>query len=649
MWDASAALSADQAFVGFHTVGDDRVLVLSTAGATLVHLKDGVVVWRSAFPGKGGRDATTVSSSQLSSDAATLFVLAGTDVLAVDVKSGDVTTQQPAQVGAVLRKNDATGAVVAVTVTTTSIVVEAVEKSGEAADSASKTTALSALGLGATAFGAVNDKLPTALVVALASGTNAYLKVTASLAVEFVAEVPSDGVLVESLTEDSTLFHTTTTARGAHVASVSLLPDQSRAHWRSAFDAASFGSDVQDAFVGCPIRQKATETPRCRALLVMKDDGLVFTTNEEASDSASDSANDALWVREEALASITTVHWVTPAETDIEKQPLTKIPSFAEEMSMELARAKQFVNSALSFSSALFEKKNASEARTRKASPNAHFFGLSKYVVALTESGKLFAIRAELNTVAWSAYVGPEYKLYVTRDHPALGSGPELLLISNTSHLVWIDGDSGKQIESVQAGSEGESWVVMLPKREHHIDEEASVRRSVALVSAKTLAVSLFPTETSAAHPELEHFYFYRYDVATNALRGFVMESDVAVDGGVAISTYHAHEVWTVVLPRGHDVVSFSSQKEHTVVDSSVTITGDDSLLLKYLNPNLFGVATLGQEPVEGEGSDVPVLHVSLLDSVAGRVIHRSRHYHATGPVRMVQVCRCVWCSLESG
>lgn len=631
MWDNVAyAGHAPATFVSLHAIGDDRAVVLSTAGAALVHLKDGSVPWRSAFA-----LAPSSLSSQVASDGATLFVLADTELLALDVKTGSVTTSTVAA-GSVLRKTDASGAVVAVTVSPASITVASVERSD-----ASETTARTALGL-ASDFAAVDSEITSSLVVTLASGERAYVKIADSLALEAVANVAADGVLVESLTEDSTLFHVAPKASGSHVSSFSLLPDQSRVQWSSAFDAPAFGGDVQRAFVGCPVRQKDSDAPRCRALLVMKDDGLVFSTNEEPSESAS----NVLWTREEALANIASVQWVTPAETDIEKAPLTKIPSFREELALEVQRAKAFAQSILSFSSALLENKRERSEGRRKESPNAHFFGFSKYVVALTESGKLFAIRAELATVAWSVYVGPEYKLYVTRDHPALGAGPELLLVSRSSHLLWIDGDSGKVIESVQAPADDASWVVMLPKRAHHVDEDASVRRSVALVSASTLAVSLYPQETADfAHPELNHFYFYRYDASANALRGFVVENDAA-DG--AAPAYRAQEVWSVVLPRGHELASFSSQKEHTVIDSSVTITGDDSLLLKYLNPNLFGVATLGRERVDGEAADVSVLHVSLLDSVAGRVIHRGRHHHATGPVRMVQV-RPAACLLSVG
>ncbi|KAF1316237.1 Er membrane protein complex subunit, partial [Globisporangium splendens] len=628
-WDNVAYAGVKETkFAGIHTIADDRSVVVSSTGAALVHLKDGGVSWRAEFPSPLTGD---VISSELSSDASTLFVLADAQLLKVDVKTGKVTkvAKETLEANSVLRKHGTSGAVVAVTVSKTDVLVESLEN-GDASKSISIADAkLDA----AKAFDAVNDKIKSALVVTLVSGENVYFKITDSLALEVVAKLSGEDVLIESLTDDNVLFHIASKSSGAQVSSYSLVPDQSRAQWEMNLDVASFGGAVGNAFVGCPVRQKDTGAPRCRALLVMKDDGLIFSTNEESNDAETvTSSNAPLWVREESLANVKTVHWVTPAETDIEKQPLKKIPSFSEEITMEIARAKQFANNVLSF----FNGKSASEDRSRKETPNAHLFGFSKYIVALTESGKLFAIRAELSTVAWSQFVGPEYKLFVTRDHPAMGSGPELLLVSSSSHLLWIDGDDGHQIESINADTDGEkSWVVVLPKREHHIDEDANLRRAVALVSEKTLAVSLYPAETAGfAHPELDNFYFYRYDAGANVLRGYVIENE---GDASKKASYRAQEVWSVVLPRDHKLAAFSSQKEHTVIDSSVTVTGDDSLLLKYLNPNLFAVATTGSEQVEGESAPVSVLQVSLLDSVAGRLIHRARHQHASGLVRMVQ------------
>lgn len=608
-------------------MNDERLAVVSSAGAALVSIKDGRLVWKTALP-EGFYSEGSALSAQLTSDASSLVVLSGNRVAKISIASGkaEVVNVAPGAANPVLLKDNEQGSVFVASASGNSLTLASVE-----GDDVS-TIDIGSLPVDSDeAFTAVDGSIDNALVVGLSSGKRAVLKISASLSGKALHIVPSGGALVGSLTDDVTLFHTAAVA-GEKQVQITAYPlgegQKDQFSWDAELDVPAYGGDVAAAFVGCPARKKdAATVPRCRAVLVMNDDAMVMTTNEESD--ASDgtvTGRNVLWVREEALANIKQVRWVTPAETDIEKQAIKGIPSFFEEVQLELKRLQNLVESA----KALFEEsKNGVEGRARKEPRNSHLFGFSKYIIALTESGKLYAIRAEASTVAWSVFIGPQYRLYVTRDQPALGAGSELLLVSNTSELVWIDGDNGQKVEAIEGTKDAEQlWVILLPKRKHLIDEEPSTRRAVAVVSPSSLEVSLYPKETAGfAHPELTNFYFYQYEKSTNSLRGFAIENSETSGAG-----YRARQVWSIALPQGQSVVATSQYKEYTVIDSSVTITGDDSLLLKYLNPNLFGIATLSAS------TDAPVLTVSLFDSVSGRVIHRARHDHATGPVRMVQV-----------
>lgn len=631
LWDNIAYAGAHAtAFGGLFAVADDRVAVVSSAGAALVSVKDGRLLWQAALP-SGFHAAGASLSAQVTSDAASLVVLSGAQVVKISLANGAVAAASSVPSGAVLLKTGEDGVVFVASTAERSLSLASVETDG-----VTSTVKIDSLPVDAAeTFKAIDASINSALVAELASGKRVVIKVSPSLAGRAVHVVPSGGALAASITDDVTLFHAAAVAGEKQVQITSFpLADgqQDQFSWDAELDIAAHGGDVASGFIGCPMRKKETAVaPRCRAVLVMKDDALVMTTNEDADASdAALAARNVLWVREEALANIKQVRWVTPAETDIEKQASKGIPSFAEEVQLELKRLENLFIDAM----ALFEDSGkAAEGRARVEPRNSHLFGFSKYIIALTESGKLYAIRAEASTVAWSIFVGPQYRLFVTRDQPALGAGSELLLVSNTSELVWLDGDDGRLVESIQAGTsaDDQSWIILLPKRKHLIDEEPSSRRAVAVVSEKSLDVALYPPETAGfAHPELTNFFFYRYDKASNSLRGYVINSND--DGSAA---YRARQVWSIVLPKDQSVVATSQYKEYTVVESSVTITGDDSLLLKYLNPNLFGIATLSTDPSEG------VLSVSLFDSVSGRAIHRARHEHAAGPVRMVQVRHC--------
>ncbi|DAZ96461.1 TPA: hypothetical protein N0F65_006507 [Lagenidium giganteum] len=641
VWDNVAySGAAPVAVEGIHSVGDDRVLVLASSFALVANLKDEKFVWKSDL---AAANVGAFVSSQLSTDGSVLFALvkradsAEQTLLTINVQSGEFAAHEAAakdiQVLLPATKGDE---VLAVAFDKSSLSVHPVKADGKR-DAAHKTD-IAALKLhnskSTPEFASIKKHTKNALVVRLSSGKRVYLKITESYGVDLVAVVAKGGLIVESLSDEPALFHVVTSGKQVQLTSYTEGADQPTVQWEAEFDTSVYGGDVVDAFVGCSTRKKDAAAPRCRALLVMKDDAMVMSTNDESSDKETtvvdESKKNVLWTREESLAHVKEARWITPAESEMEKEALRGIPSFTEELALEVNRLKNVVQHVIKFSSALLEDQSSEPVvRTRKEPVNAHFFGLSKYIVLLTESGRIFAIRAETNEVAWTSYVGRDHRLFVMRDHPALGAGAELLLVSNTSSLVWLDGDDGRQIETANTASEEKSWVVVLPKRKHHIDDDVHVRRSVAIVSPTTLDVKLFPKVSADTHPELDNFFFYRFDEATNTFRGYVIDAEA--DG------HRAREVWSVVLPAEQRLAASSRQRKSLVIDSAVTITGDDSLLLKYLNPNMFGFATVSEEQVDGYKGLSPVLHFTLLDSVSGRVIHRVRHVNGAGPIHVVQ------------
>ena len=104
---------------------------------------------------------------------------------------------------------------------------------------------------------------------------------------------------------------------------------------------------------------------------------------------------------------------------------------------------------------------------------------------------------------------------------------------------------------------------------------------------------------------------------------------------------------------------------------SAAQILGDDSLLLKYLNPHLIVVITGLAGPVAAAGeravidaharavlpaigapgaassdaSPAAPLTVRLIDGVTGRVLHVQRHAGASGPVSLVRHEHWVVCT----
>ena len=72
-------------------------------------------------------------------------------------------------------------------------------------------------------------------------------------------------------------------------------------------------------------------------------------------------------------------------------------------------------------------------------------------------------------------------------------------------------------------------------------------------------------------------------------------------------------------------------------LNSPVHILGDDSLMLKHLNPHLAAVALVSSDESEGSDTKKQTMTVSLIDTVTGRVVQRFFHKNCAGPVKITQ------------
>ena len=90
----------------------------------------------------------------------------------------------------------------------------------------------------------------------------------------------------------------------------------------------------------------------------------------------------------------------------------------------------------------------------------------------------------------------------------------------------------------------------------------------------------------------------------------------------------------------GETVETFAAPPADEIVQSPVRILPDRSVMYKYLNPNLLVLATsarAGDEDSSAGGIlDDDVVNIYTIDSVTGRVLSRTRHNNARGPVYAV-------------
>lgn len=91
--------------------------------------------------------------------------------------------------------------------------------------------------------------------------------------------------------------------------------------------------------------------------------------------------------------------------------------------------------------------------------------------------------------------------------------------------------------------------------------------------------------------------------------------------------------MWTLQFA-GEQMQTIATRDAREFVQSPVRPLVDRSVLYKYLNPALLLVATSSSKDDDGRGEDVVTIY--HIDTVVGRVVSRTRHKNAQGPVSAV-------------
>ncbi len=78
-------------------------------------------------------------------------------------------------------------------------------------------------------------------------------------------------------------------------------------------------------------------------------------------------------------------------------------------------------------------------------------------------------------------------------------------------------------------------------------------------------------------------------------------------------------------------IIAIASKLPNDRIHSHGKVLGDRSVLYKYLNPNLVGVVTNGQD-----SQKVPFINVYLVDTVTGSVVYSFNYKRCRGPVHIV-------------
>ena len=303
-------------------------------------------------------------------------------------------------------------------------------------------------------------------------------------------------------------------------------------------------------------------------------------------------------------------------------------------------------------------------------------FGFVKVALLLSQSAhRVWGIPTSgpsRGTVAWTVDLPPS-ALWHSLVHGTSSSkaevhginggthSPEVLVLSSfaDSTIEWtcLDGTTG-EVHSSAVTTSSSLVVQVMP-----LFGGFGMCRQLAVLVHKDMSISVVPWDENGKENVREHIranknglYTHIVDRDTNVLQSFeIVEED---------STFVAKLVGRADFP-GERILKVTYPNRDEVVQTPCHILGDDSLLLKYLNPHLAVIVTVSAETesskrdelwlalnsVGSDGKrkpagvtppgqtastetkaaeDAPNLFVNVVDTVSGRVLYRASHSNAS-------------------
>lgn len=375
---------------------------------------------------------------------------------------------------------------------------------------------------------------------------------------------------------------------------------------------------------------------------------ILLTTNRGTTSqikiSGENDSIQTIWQQEEGLSQISSALMLDASHEDIIK-------------------SQKDASSVLQFHSRLELQWNALKTMfVSKEGRRDHVFGFVKIAVMVSESShriygietvgeKRSSIRYQIDlpqTAIWHRMIhgSPNSK---SGAHGVNGRAPtrDVLIISYTEDTqtvdwVCVDGTIGK-VHAASSFVVPSSIAQILP-----IAGTGSCRQNALLLLNDE---SLIQVYDGSVIPD--NFYAHAFEKSSSTMKSFgIVQSEKSSTG------LKAYLVGTASFP-GESILSVSYPSRDEVIASPCEILGDDSLLLKYINPHLAVVVSMipvdtgvdeefflspvsttaqkrkpagvskSKQDTPWKSTESPNLFVSLVDTISGRIIYRASHSNA--------------------
>lgn len=382
-----------------------------------------------------------------------------------------------------------------------------------------------------------------------------------------------------------------------------------------------------------------------------------------------------LWTAEEGLANAASAIFLDNGAAQIENSDDDEAKIIASlSLSSRLNSQMEILSSFVSggFVDRIWELFGGSSGA---GSNKDEFFGLNKIAVILSNNfDKVFGIdTATKGSIEWTLNLNKEATWHkvvygaASSRSSALGQGKhhphssEILILSHAGNkMEWkcVDGLRGKVIS--EAAINISSTVAQVIPVHGHSHANGGCKQNVMLVLEDD-SVTTLPRAPKT--PE-DRLFTHVIDEATGLFRS--MKVNANADGSGSVETMGE----TIFDPKSERIINVAYPQRNEVVQSPSSILGDDSILLKYLNPHICVVvteatvqtienaerredelykalesaramkdnngknkpvgATNPGDPAPKQVIATPTLFINLMDTVSGQILHRASHAHAS-------------------
>merc|ERR1711871_732678 len=352
-----------------------------------------------------------------------------------------------------------------------------------------------------------------------------------------------------------------------------------------------------------------------------------------------------LWITDQSIACVTSavvVERETALRGELEPDSEALAPSVMTRLNMQVKeifalglRSLEVFNTLVDFATS---KKGTGPHTGQISDSSSIFFGFYKVAIAATASGRVVGLDSMTGEAIWSKYFPSaarnekrDVKVFVTRSQKVEGKLAQVVLsVASvaTGHvsLHWLDASTGTVLKT--------EYVAQRTKQIFLVNGVSGSKFSEAVVCVVDNEENVLSFSKDAEPARLfregfESLYLSQLDPDRKGISGFGVTNEGALK---------QYAKWTVRFPSSTtEVGAVSSSSTSGGIHSPVHILGDDSLMVKHLNPHLMSVALIGEEAgAKGDGT-VSTVSVFLIDAVSGRVIQRFVHKDASGPVRLTQ------------